>query len=123
MNAALLRARLGIAGNPLMPVLLTRDKGKMRDQLRQAGIGSMRRAIAVDVSEVQQFGEQIHQLFGPADAAGALESIQSDAAISDAVKHDFPIYKKLKSRNEIAEKRLPLVIIGIMELSSCFARL
>lgn len=107
LNAALIRERLGLAGNPLGPVLLTRDKGKMREKLREAGIASIPHAIVADSGQVHQFGHQcgwpiilkpangsgsrqIHKLYAPGEAAAALESIQRDAAIADAIKHDFP---------------------------------
>jgi biotin carboxylase len=41
MNAALIRDELQIFGNPTRPVLLTRNKARMRNHMREAGIPSI----------------------------------------------------------------------------------
>ncbi len=107
MNAALIKERLGIDGNPLTPVLLTRDKGKMRERMREAGIASIPHAVVTSVEQVVAFGHQcgwpiilkpangvgsrqIHKLFSQDDAAAAFTTIRQDDNTASVIKHDFP---------------------------------
>jgi biotin carboxylase len=107
LNAALVADRLGIEGNPLKPVLLTRDKVKMRENMQAGGVPSIPHAAVRNAADAIRFGNdygwpiivkpangvgsrQIHKLFAPADAYPAFAAIDGDASTAGVIKHDFP---------------------------------
>jgi biotin carboxylase len=107
LNAALLREQLGIRGNPLAPVMLTRDKGLMRKHMPQHGIPSIPYAVVSSAEQTIAFGREagwpiivkpangvgslhIHKLFSEADVAGVFEAIRQDPLITRLISHDFP---------------------------------
>ncbi|HLZ55491.1 MAG TPA: ATP-grasp domain-containing protein [Ktedonosporobacter sp.] len=57
MPAALLQDQLHLRGNPLRPVLLTRDKYRMREHLRRCGLRSIPYATVSGVDEVIAFAQ------------------------------------------------------------------
>jgi biotin carboxylase len=57
MNAALIRERLGIFGNPFQPVVLTRDKGRMREHLEASGLGSVPHLLSNSPAEIKSFAD------------------------------------------------------------------
>jgi biotin carboxylase len=107
LNAALTTDRLGIEGNPLKPVLLTRDKVKMRENMNAGGVPSIPHAVVSNAADAIGFGNdygwpiivkpangvgsrQIHKLSTPADAYPAFAAIDADASTVSVIKHDFP---------------------------------
>jgi biotin carboxylase len=58
MNAALIRDRLSVFGNPLQPVALTRDKSRMRDHLQEAGIASVPHLTTNCAEEIRAFAKE-----------------------------------------------------------------
>lgn len=107
LNAALIKEKLGLQGNPLAPVLLTRDKGKMRDHMKKAGIPSIPHAIVSNVAEVIDFGRNfgwpiiikpangvgslhIHKLNSEDDVEVAFNAIRQDPTATRLISHDFP---------------------------------
>lgn len=93
MNAALIGERLGIDANPLAPVLLTKDKGKMRAHMIEAGIPSIPFVVAATPGQVLDFAQatgwpiilkpasgmgskQIHKLHHEYEIAVAFEAIR-----------------------------------------------
>jgi biotin carboxylase len=107
LNAALIKERLGIMGNPLAPVLLTRDKIRMREHLQASGIASIPFARVTSPAEVIDFARtcgwpiiikpangvgslQVHKLFSEGEVEAAFHSIKRDAVTVDVIKHDFP---------------------------------
>lgn len=50
---------LGIPGDNLPAVLVTRDKGRMREVLHANGLSPVRHRVCADAGEVHAFGEQI----------------------------------------------------------------
>ncbi|MDH6114800.1 biotin carboxylase [Kitasatospora sp. MAP12-15] len=89
LNAALIQQRLGVPGNPLRPVELTRDKGRMREHLRERGLATVEHLTTTSADEVRAFGEkvgwpvilkpiggsasrQVHRLGGPGEVTAAL---------------------------------------------------
>jgi biotin carboxylase len=118
LNAALIKEKLGIVGNPLQAVMLTRDKGMMREHLREKGIASIPFAIVSDVAQTIEFGRKygwpivikpangvgslhIHKLSSEAAVADVFDSIAQDPTTVRLIKNDFP------SLNIIAEKFIP----------------
>lgn len=112
-NAALVCDRLGIRGNPLRPVALTRDKSSMRRHLRDAGIESIPFLQSDDAAELARFGDtvgwpiivkpnsgagsaQIHKLSGPDGLEAAL------AAIVEHYPGQLPIAEKFITGQEIS---------------------
>lgn len=107
LTAALLQERLGLRGNPLEPVLLTRDKCRMREHMRDKGVPSIPYARVSDAVQVTDFARragwpiivkpangagslQVHKLFGEEEVAPALAAIAADAKAADLIRHDFP---------------------------------
>lgn len=107
LNAALISDRLGIAGNPLEPVLLTRDKVRMRENMLANGVPSIPHAVVKHPADAIRFAadhgwpiivkpangvgsRQIHKLFAPDDAYPAFAAIEGDASTASVIKHDFP---------------------------------
>ncbi len=107
LNAALIQDRLGIMGNPLGPVLLTRDKGHMRTHMKENGIPSIPFATVTSPEEVIVFARQcgwpiiikpvngagslqVHKLFSEDQVAAAYRSIKQDFLTTDLIKYDFP---------------------------------
>lgn len=92
MNAALAGDRLGIASNPLTPVLLACDKGKMREHMAAAGLPSIPYVVASCAEDVIGFAsacgwpvilkptggngsQQIHKLYSKDAVPAAYASI------------------------------------------------
>lgn len=107
LNAALIQDRLGILGNPLRPVLLTRDKGHMREHMKAMGIQSIPFATVTSPEEVIDFAHQcgwpiiikpangagslqVHKLFSECEVAPAFNSIKQDFLTTSLIKHEFP---------------------------------
>lgn len=107
LNAALIADRLGIHGNPLQPVLLTRDKCLMRRHLREAGIASIPFIEASDAQSVVDFGNahgwpvilkpangvgsiQVHKLQSPGEVAAVYAQIMADPVFREVAGLDFP---------------------------------
>lgn len=107
LNAARIAQRLGIAGNPLEPVMLTRDKAAMREHMKAHGIPSIPFAVVLHVEEAIAFGNaqgwpiilkpangvgslHIHKLAGPEQVADAFASINSDPIVVRLIKKEFP---------------------------------
>jgi len=107
LNAALIQDRLGILGNPLAPVLLTRDKGHMRAHMKAAGIQSIPFATVTSPEDVIIFARQcgwpiiikpvngagslqVHKLFSEDEVVFAYNSIKQDFLTTDLIKYDFP---------------------------------
>ncbi|MET3134808.1 biotin carboxylase [Oxalobacteraceae bacterium GrIS 1.11] len=95
MNAAIIGDRLGIASNPKSPVLLTCNKGKMREHLEQLDIASIPFKVSSSVADVIGFGrqygwpiilkpiggtgsKQIHKLYSEDEVDSAFSSILKD---------------------------------------------
>jgi biotin carboxylase len=74
-NAALIREKLGIRGNPLEPVRLTRDKGEMRRHLESANIPSIPYAIIRSRVEAEHFIETfgLPVILKPLQGAGSFQ--------------------------------------------------
>lgn len=107
LNAALIADRLGLHGNPLTPVLLTRDKCKMRQHLREAGIPSIPFIEASGAQSVIDFGHthgwpiilkpangvgsiQVHKLHSAAEVEGVYAEIMADPVFREVAGLDFP---------------------------------
>lgn len=107
LNAAVIADRLGITGNPLRPVLLTRDKCAMRRHLREAGIASIPFIEADGVDSVVRFGQehgwpiilkpaggvgsiQVHKIESPEAVAALYEQIVADPVFQEVTQLDFP---------------------------------
>lgn len=107
LNAALISERLNIVGNPMKPVILTRDKGLMREHLKENNIPSIPFAITEIFEDAIVFGEQhgwpiivkpkngvgslhIHKLQGPEHAKYAFQSINNDPIVERLIKKEFP---------------------------------
>ncbi len=107
LNAALIAERLGIHGNPLRPVLLTRDKCMMRRHLWEADIPSIPFAEVGSSQAVVEFGNdcgwpiilkpangvgsiQVHKLHAPAEVEAVYAGIMSDPVFREVAGLDFP---------------------------------
>ncbi|MBK5543672.1 ATP-grasp domain-containing protein [Pseudomonas sp. TH04] len=107
LNAALIQERLGILGNPIGPVLLTRDKGHMRAHMKANGIPSIPFATVNSPEEVIAFAQQcgwpiiikpvngagslqVHKLFSEDEVVPAYNAIKQDFLTTDLIKYDFP---------------------------------
>lgn len=107
LNAALIAQRLGILGNPMRPVLLTRDKCEMRRHLQAAGIPSIPFAEVTDPATVRAFGRdhgwpvilkpangvgsiQVHKIHGPQEADTVHAGILADPVFREVAGLDFP---------------------------------
>jgi biotin carboxylase len=92
LNAAVIRERLDVFGNPLRPVELTRDKARMRAHLRAAGLPSIRSVKTASREELLAFGHevgwpiilkpyrgsgsrQVRKVGAPGELPGALEQL------------------------------------------------
>jgi biotin carboxylase len=92
VNAGVIGDQLKLAANPLKPVLLTRDKGKMRDHMERTGLPSIPYLVVRDPAQVVEFGNacgwpvilkpasgsgsrQIHKIVSPDDVAAAFAAI------------------------------------------------
>jgi biotin carboxylase len=95
VNAAVIGERLGLAANPARPVLLTRDKGKMREHMVGVGLPTIPFVVGADLEAIVALGEasgwplivkpsaqsgsrQIHKVFERAGVAAALAAIEAD---------------------------------------------
>jgi biotin carboxylase len=107
LNAALIADRLGLHGNPLTPVLLTRDKCLMRRHLQQAGIPSIPFIEASGAQSVIDFGHthgwpiilkpangvgsiQVHKLHSAAEVESVYAEIVADPVFREVAGLDFP---------------------------------
>lgn len=107
LNAAIIADRLGIAGNPLTPVLLTRDKCRMRRHLVEAGIPSIPFIEADGPDSVIAFGDrhgwpiilkpangvgsiQVHRIDSAAEVPALYEEIVADPVFHEVAHGDFP---------------------------------
>lgn len=107
LNAALIADRLGLHGNPLKPVLLTRDKCLMRRHLQEAGIASIPFIEASGAQSVIDFGNahgwpiilkpangvgsiQVHKLHSAAEVEGVYAGILADPVFREVAGLDFP---------------------------------
>lgn len=107
LNAAVIADRLGIAGNPLRPVLLTRDKCAMRRHLLEVGIPSIPFIEADSAAGVIDFGNehgwpiilkpangvgsiQVHKIGTPDEVHGIFEQILADPVFMEVTQRDFP---------------------------------
>lgn len=107
LNAALIAERLGIRGNPLKPVLLTRDKCLMRKHLQAAGIPSIPFIEVSDSNSVVDFGNehgwpimlkpangvgsiQVHKIHDAAEVAAVHAEIVADPVFREVTGFDFP---------------------------------
>lgn len=61
LTAALLKEKLNLPGNPLFPVLTTRDKGKMRAFMKENDFPSIPYALVTETADVLEFIDE-HQL-------------------------------------------------------------
>jgi carbamoylphosphate synthase large subunit len=122
LNAALIVDRLGILGNPLRPVLLTRDKCMMRRHLQEEGIASIPFIEASGAASVVEFGNahgwpiilkpangagsiQVHKINAAEEVEAIYEQILSDPVLHDVARLDFPEAKligkiRLRKRSE-----------------------
>jgi biotin carboxylase len=95
MNAALVRERLGIFGNPLRPVALTRDKGRMREHLSAAGFGSVPYILSNSAPEIESFGNTAGWpiILKPRSGTGSAQvhKVSSDSELNSALAHIFAI--------------------------------
>lgn len=115
LNAALLKEQLGIEGNPLEPVMLTRDKVLMREHMHRHGIASIPHAVVSGAEEIVAFGRRIgwpiiikpaqgvgslhiHKLFSEDDVAGVVDQIASDPIVARLITHDFPELKLIAEK-------------------------
>jgi biotin carboxylase len=113
MTAALIGQKLGIGANPLRPVTLTRDKGKMRAHMVEQGIPSIPFVIAHSAQEAIDFAEkegwpiilkpvfgsgsqQIHKLSRADEVPHAFEQIRTH--YPDA----FPIAEQFMTGPEVS---------------------
>lgn len=107
LNAALIADRLGIQGNPLKPVLLTRDKCLMRKHLQTVGIPSIPFIEVTDSASVVDFGNQhgwpiilkpangvgsiqVHKIHGADEVAAVHAEIMADPVFREVAGLDFP---------------------------------
>lgn len=107
LNAALIADRLGLHGNPLTPVLLTRDKCAMRRHLQEAGIPSIPFIEASGAQSVVDFGNthgwpiilkpangvgsiQVHKLHSAAEVESVYAEIVADPVFREVAGLDFP---------------------------------
>ncbi len=107
LNAALIADRLGIRGNPLKPVLLTRDKCLMRKHLQAAGIPSIPFIEVTDSHSVVDFGNehgwpiilkpangvgsiQVHKIHSAAEVEAVHAEIVADPVFREVAGLDFP---------------------------------
>ncbi|MEO8153333.1 MAG: ATP-grasp domain-containing protein [Rhizobacter sp.] len=107
LNAALIADRLGIHGNPLKPVLLTRDKCQMRRHLQAAGIPSIPFIEVSDAQSVIDFGNacgwpiilkpangvgsiQVHKIHAAHEVAAVYAEIMADPVFREVAGLDFP---------------------------------
>lgn len=105
MNAALIGERLGLHANPLGPVLLTKDKGRMRAHLASTSIASIPFVVASSADAVIAFAHDIGWpiILKPLDGLGShhihrLERADQVEAAFATIKADYP------ATNPIAEK-------------------
>jgi biotin carboxylase len=84
MNAALAQDRLGILGNPLRPVMLTRNKLQMRDHLRNCGVPSIPYRAASSTVEVTDFASEhgLPIILKPAAGSGS-QNIHKISSLSE----------------------------------------
>ena len=78
LNAALIADRLGIHGNPLKPVLLTRDKCLMRRHLHKSGIPSI--PFIEDRDDVGKLFRALPEVVGVHYALGAMAGLRPGEA-------------------------------------------
>jgi biotin carboxylase len=127
LNAALIAQKLGIAGNPLRPVLLTRDKCEMRRHLQGAGIPSIPFAEAGDAATVKAFGQahgwpvilkpangvgsiQVHKIHAAQEVDAIFAAIHADPVFREVAGLDFPdpklIVEKFVEGREVSVEAL-----------------
>lgn len=84
-----LRERLGIAGLPVETALNFRDKARMKDVLRAAGVPCARHALAGTVAEAKAFAAHVGYpvVVKPPAGAGAIATFRatSDAELDEAL--------------------------------------
>lgn len=107
LNAALIAEQLGIQGNPLRPVSLTRDKYLMRQHLLEAQIPSIPFMGVKDAMSITDFGNQIgwpiilkpangvgsiqvHKINGPDEVNDLYDQILIDPVFHEVATSDFP---------------------------------
>jgi biotin carboxylase len=115
LNAALIVDRLGIHGNPLRPVLLTRDKCMMRRRMQEAGIASIPFIEVADAQSVVEFGNQhgwpiilkpangvgsiqVHKILAAAEVGALYEQIIADPVFHEVTALDFPAAKLIAEK-------------------------
>lgn len=106
LNAAVVGDRLGIASNPLAPVLLTSNKGRMREHLDAEGIRSIPYVVAGSPEAVIDFAQrcgwpvilkpiggtgskQIHKLHAAREVAPAYAAIVKDFPNAHPIAEKF----------------------------------
>jgi biotin carboxylase len=95
MNAALIRESLGLFGNPLRPVTLTRDKGRMRAHLHTAGISTVPYLLSNSAREIMSFAEEVGWpiILKPRDGGGSrlVYKVSGSSELDRALAHIFAI--------------------------------
>ncbi|MFC4160862.1 ATP-grasp domain-containing protein [Chitinimonas lacunae] len=108
MNAAIIGDRLGIAANPLEPVVLTRNKGSMRAHMAKAGLPSIPFKVVKNAEEVRAFAEEvgypiilkpleglgshhINKLYDGSLAAKAFAEIKADYPDTDPIAEKYMV--------------------------------
>jgi hypothetical protein len=107
LNAALIKERLNLRGNPLRPVALTRDKNAMRQHMQEFGLPSIPFLHVKSIQDVVDFARQhgfplilkpangigslqVHKLHSEVEIEHAFNSIKSDAYAREIITNDFP---------------------------------
>lgn len=106
LNAALIADKLGIEGNNLDPVLLTRDKLKMRKHMDKYGLSNIAYQEISTTKDLENFGAlhgypfilkpsngvgsiQVHKVYEDTDKCAMLEGILNDPVFKEVTVPDF----------------------------------
>lgn len=118
MDAAAIKERLGIAGNPMAPVLLTKNKGRMREHLLSTGVASIPFRIVGSAADAIDFGNQVGWpiIVKPIDGTGShqIHKLRSSAeahAAMASVLEEFPL------SHPIAEKFISGIEVSVEAIS------
>jgi biotin carboxylase len=99
LNAALIAERLGIFGNPPAPVLLTRDKVRMREHLQGVGLAPVPHCDSPSITDIMAFGRQVGWpiIVKPREGSGSrqVSRVDGPAGVAEAVAEVLAVYPTL----------------------------
>ncbi|MGU9544578.1 ATP-grasp domain-containing protein [Bacillus cereus] len=112
LNAAIIQHKLGISGNKLLPVEVTRYKDKMREQMMLKKIPSIPFSVVTNVEDVESFAEkvgypiilkstigsgsrQVHKLEHSDEIHSALNSIRQQFPNANIIAERFLVGKEI----------------------------